>query len=95
MSISGVTYLLMAIGIVLIFFGSFLIFLDVIRRTSSNEFRESEKKVDVGGAIIVGPIPIVFGSNKSITKAMLLLAIILTVLVLIITIINYYLLVVK
>lgn len=83
------TYLLMSLGMFLIFTGAFLILIDVIRRTSSSEVRGGEKRVDVGGAVIVGPIPIVFGSNKSITKVMLILAILLTALVLVLTVVNY------
>ncbi|MCS7108688.1 MAG: DUF131 domain-containing protein [Sulfolobales archaeon] len=82
-------YLLMSLGMFLIFAGTFLILIDVIRRTSSSEVRSGEKRVEVGGAVIVGPIPIVFGSNKGITKVMLILAILLTAMVLVLTVVNY------
>ncbi len=89
----SITYLLMFLGITLVFIGALLIFVDVVRRTSVSRDVKSERRVDVGGAVIVGPIPIVFGSSRGITKAMLILAIVLTVLVMVLTVMNYYLLV--
>lgn len=40
------------------------------------ETTSSEKKTKMGGVIFLGPIPIVFGSNKKITKWMILVSII-------------------
>lgn len=42
-----------------------------------------EGNVEAGGVIIIGPIPIVFGSSKNISLLMLVLAIVLTIIVLI------------
>jgi len=89
----GTTYLLMFLGMMLVFVGALLIFVDAVRRVSATERLESERRVDVGGAVIVGPIPIVFGSNKRITKTMLVLAIVLTALVILLTLMNYLLVV--
>lgn len=89
----GITYLLMFLGMMLVFVGTLLIFVDAVRRVSAPERLESERRVDVGGAVIVGPIPIVFGSNRRITKTMLVLAIVLTALVILLTLMNYLLVV--
>ncbi len=87
----NITYLLMSLGMLLIFAGTLLIFIDVVRRTSSGEYGKAERRVDAGGAVIIGPIPIVFGSNKYVTKSMLVLALVLTALAMLLTIMNYYL----
>lgn len=85
------TYLIVAIAIVLIFIGTLLIFIDMLRRTEGRDSSRHEGRVDVGGAVIVGPIPIVFGSSREVTKVMLILAIALTALAITLTLINYYL----
>ncbi|MBC7130100.1 DUF131 domain-containing protein, partial [Candidatus Bathyarchaeota archaeon] len=48
---------------------------------------KGEAKVKGGGAILIGPFPIVFGTDKESLKAVLWLAIVLTVLLIILTII--------
>ncbi len=84
-------YLMMVVAVILIFVGTLLIFIDVLRRTVRSDSSRREGHVDVGGAVIVGPIPIVFGSNKDVTKVMLILAIALTALAITLTLVNYYL----
>lgn len=37
--------------------------------------REGERKVEGGAVVIVGPVPIVFGTSERITKALIILAI--------------------
>ena len=49
-------------------------------------------KVRGGGAVIIGPIPIIFGTDKKSLKTVLLMSLALTVLLLIIMIIHYLLL---
>jgi uncharacterized protein (TIGR00304 family) len=45
-------------------------------------FRSAGKgKVKAGGAVIIGPVPIVFGTDRKSLKTVLLLSVILTVLV--------------
>jgi uncharacterized protein (TIGR00304 family) len=52
----------------------------------------SERKTDVRGAgvIMIGPIPIIFGTDKKSVKEVLLLALALTVVVFIITVVYYW-----
>ncbi|MCD6300635.1 MAG: DUF131 domain-containing protein [Staphylothermus sp.] len=64
------------IGIALIFVGFLIIFIGMFSGT------RKEGHVETGGVIIIGPIPIVFGSSKNISLLMLILAIVLTTLVL-------------
>ena len=47
-------------------------------------------KVRGGGAIIIGPIPIVFGTDKKSLRTVLLLAIVLTVLLIILTVVIHF-----
>jgi uncharacterized protein (TIGR00304 family) len=42
----------------------------------------SERKARIGGVIFLGPIPFIFGSNKKITKYMILASIIILILIL-------------
>jgi len=49
-------------------------------------------KVHGAGIIMIGPIPIIFGTDKKSVKSVLALALALTIVVLIITIIYYWLL---
>lgn len=49
-------------------------------------------KVRGGGAVIIGPIPIIFGTDKKSLKTVLLMSLALTVLLLIIMIVHYLLL---
>jgi uncharacterized protein (TIGR00304 family) len=49
-------------------------------------------KVHGAGVIMIGPIPIIFGTDKKSVKSVLALALTLTIMVLIITIVYYWLL---
>lgn len=48
-------------------------------------------KVRGGGAVIIGPVPIVFGTDKKSLKTILLLSIALTALALVVFVVNYLL----
>lgn len=48
-------------------------------------------KVRGAGVVMIGPIPIIFGTDKKSVKAVLALALALTVVVLIIIVLNYWL----
>lgn len=65
------------IGMLIIFIGFLVLFIGVFSGT------KNKGNVEAGGVIIIGPIPIVFGSSKNISLLMLVLAIVLTVVVLI------------
>ncbi len=49
-------------------------------------------KIHGAGVIMIGPIPIIFGTDKKSVKSMLVLALALTIVVLIITFVYYWLL---
>jgi uncharacterized protein (TIGR00304 family) len=49
-------------------------------------------KVRGGGVVIIGPVPIIFGTDKKSLKTGLLLSLVLTVLLLIVIIVQYLLL---
>lgn len=74
---------LVSLGLTLIFIGFFIAFLSIILLMLKPIKSEGEKSVEGGGIIIIGPLPIVFGTSKGIVKALLILAIVLFVLVLI------------
>jgi uncharacterized protein (TIGR00304 family) len=79
---------LYALGIALVFVGVLIIIVAVILL-----FISGAKKGNVkgGGAIIIGPIPIIFGTDEKSLKTVLLLSLALTVL-LVVAMIVYYLL---
>ena len=68
---------IMILGIVIIFIGFIIILLAVAKAMRGGD------KVEAGGVVIVGPIPIVFGTSARATKMVLILAIALTILAII------------
>lgn len=68
---------LFSIGITLIFIGILVILVAIMLLFLSTAKKEG--KIKGGGAIIIGPIPIIFGTNKESIKTILLLALALTV----------------
>jgi uncharacterized protein (TIGR00304 family) len=78
---------LYALGIVLIFAGMLVILVAILLLFLSNV--KGEEKVKGGGAIIIGPFPIVFGTDKESVKTILLLSITLTILLVIVMLIFY------
>ncbi|MCI2415118.1 MAG: TIGR00304 family protein [Candidatus Aramenus sp.] len=70
---------LIELGILLIFLGFLIVFLSVIYEALKNsEGNEEKRETKAGGIILIGPIPIVFGSNKEIAKWMIVVALIIT-----------------
>ena len=67
------------IGFGLILLGFALIFIVVIGAVLSGK-KSGGSKVRGGGAIIIGPIPIVFGTDKQSLKVILILSIVLVAL---------------
>ncbi len=65
----GTGILLVIIGILVLFAG---IIVSIVKSGSG--------KVEGGGIIFIGPIPIVFGTSQEVTKTLLVLAIILVIL---------------
>jgi uncharacterized protein (TIGR00304 family) len=78
-----------ALGIALIFIGVLIIIIAVILISVSGA---QKGKVKGGGAILIGPIPIIFGTDKKSLKTVLLLSLALTVMLVVIIIIYYLLL---
>jgi uncharacterized protein (TIGR00304 family) len=65
---------LILLGIVLIFLGMLILMLSL--------WRDGEGRAEAGGVVIVGPVPIVFGTSQRAAVAVMVLAIVLTALVL-------------
>ena len=68
----------LVVGFVLIFIGILVIMLGSLY-TFYRGAKEGGASVEGGGIVFIGPIPIVWGTTKAITKLMLVLAIVLTV----------------
>ena len=65
---------LILLGIVLIFLGMLILMLSL--------WRAGEGRAEAGGVVIVGPVPIVFGTSQRVATTVMVLAIVLTVVVL-------------
>ncbi|MEM1605579.1 MAG: DUF131 domain-containing protein [Fervidicoccaceae archaeon] len=68
-------FITIMIGIALIIIGSII---SVLRASS-----EENMEVEAGGVVFIGPIPIVFGTNKQIAWYMLLTAVVLAILMIV------------
>jgi uncharacterized protein (TIGR00304 family) len=80
--------LLWSIGSTLVFVGFAIVIIATILLFLKNA--KSEKgKVKGGGVVIIGPIPIIFGTDKESVKIILILSIILMILVLVWIVIYY------
>jgi len=71
-------------GFVVIIIGFLLVFLGILIYTFS---QPQEGSTEAGGVIMIGPIPIVFGTKKGATMAMIL-AIILMILGIVLTLLS-------
>ena len=76
------------IGVILVIAGFIIAFAAVILLFFASI--RGKGKVRGGGAVIIGPFPIVFGTDRESVKILLLLSIALIVLVLIATVIYHY-----
>ncbi|KUK72374.1 MULTISPECIES: TIGR00304 family protein [Methanobacterium] len=76
--IKGQTIIL--IGIVAVVVGMLLIFIGSTFLSSGKTDSNDNSKVSTGGVILIGPIPIVFGNDKSMVSIALVGAIILMIL---------------
>jgi uncharacterized protein (TIGR00304 family) len=83
---AGILYLA---GIALIFIGIIIIIAAVFLLSVRSA---GKGKVRGGGAVIIGPIPIIFGTDRKSLKTILLLSVALTILLIVVIIINYLLL---
>jgi uncharacterized protein (TIGR00304 family) len=79
----------LTLGIALIVIGVIVLILALILASS----RRSEKdKAEVAGIVMIGPIPIIFGTGKKSVKTVLVLALAVTVALIIGTVLYYLLL---
>ena len=76
-------------GFALILVGVFIIVLAVIVLSVRSA---GKSKVRGGGAVIIGPIPIIFGTDKKSLKTVVALSLALTILLLVVMVIRYWLL---
>lgn len=80
---------LYSLGTILVFAGMLIIIVATALILLSKTGKTG--KVKGGGAIIVGPIPIVFGTDKESLKTVLLLSMILTALLIVLVIMLHFL----
>ena len=78
---------LYALGVALIFVGVIVIVVATVLLSVSGAGKEKFKG---GGVIIIGPVPIIFGTDKKSLKTVLLLSLALTVM-LVVAMVVYYL----
>ena len=81
--INNLGFLLIIIGILLVTIGSIISILEGRHRKDRNRIEEKEE-TKVGGVIFIGPIPIIFGSDKDTAKWALILGILMFVIYLVI-----------
>ena len=79
---------LYSLGIALVFAGIMVIFVAVILLFLAGVKKGG--KVKGGGALIIGPFPIIFGTDKESTKTILLLSMALTVLLIILAVVFFF-----
>ncbi len=78
-----------ALGIALVVVGIIIIVAVIVLASVGGS---KKAKVQGAGVIMIGPIPIIFGTDKKSVKAVVTLALALTIVFLIVTIIYYWLL---
>ena len=74
-----VSYKLIFLGLIFVVVGFVMIFLGTILTAYKSGTLNNESKTKVGGVVLVGPIPIVFGNDTQTVNLTLILAIILTI----------------
>jgi len=79
-----------SIGLMMIFVGIAIVFIGIIYLMYTS-IKEGSGKVEGGGVVVIGPVPIVFGTSEKITKLLIILAIVLFIIVLSIEFIPFYL----
>ncbi|MCX8199403.1 MAG: DUF131 domain-containing protein [Sulfolobales archaeon] len=75
MEVATILFTAVLISVVLMIVGFLIMIIGMITK-------ETEHRVEGGGVIILGPIPIVFSSSQRVAKIILVLAIILTLMAL-------------
>jgi len=82
--------LLFSLGVILVFAGFLIAFVAVILMFFTTT--RDKGKVKGGSAVIIGPFPIVFGTDRESLKILLLLSIAIIVLMLIVTVFFHFVL---
>jgi uncharacterized protein (TIGR00304 family) len=80
--------LLFSVGAILLFIGFVITFVAVILLAFTS--MRGKGKVRGGGAVIIGPFPIIFGTDKESVKVLLLLSIALITIMLIVVAFSHY-----
>jgi len=79
------------LGVILVFVGFILSFVALVLFVLSGlRGRKVEGKVRGGGVVVIGPFPIVFGTDKESVKILLLLSIVLVALLLVFMVLSYF-----
>jgi uncharacterized protein (TIGR00304 family) len=73
---------LVFVGVAIILAGFLVVFLATVMSSNSSEEGEKRSEVRGGGVILIGPIPIIFGSDAKWASIAVVLAIVLIVIVL-------------
>ena len=77
--------IMLLLGIALVFIGLVVLLVSLFIR--GEEFESSKRETKTGGVIIIGPLPIVFGSDKSVAIVAAIIGIVLTALAIVLTLI--------
>ncbi|MCD6084973.1 MAG: DUF131 domain-containing protein [Desulfurococcales archaeon] len=80
--------LVLTLGILLIFVGFIIIMLSLILSHMKPGPERREAKVSGGGVVIIGPVPIVFGTDKRMALAAAVVGAVLTIIVLLVFLIT-------
>ena len=80
---------LFGLGVALILVGVFIIAVAIFLLSVKSA---GKRKVRGGGAVIIGPVPIIFGTDQKSLKTVLLLSLALTVLLIAVMVVYYLLL---
>jgi len=81
-----------ALGVALVLAGIIIIVAAVILSSVRGAGKGKEGKVKAAGVIMIGPVPIIFGTDKKSVKAVLALALSLTVAAIVAMVLYYWLL---
>ena len=79
---------LLGLGVALILVGVFIIAIVMFLLSVKSA---GKGKVRGGGAVIIGPVPIIFGTDRKSLKTVLLLSIVLTILLIVVMVVYYLL----
>ncbi len=71
---------LVSIGIVLLILGFFLVISGMMRAKANEGEEKAHERIKGGGVILIGPVPIVFGTDKKYALLLMILAIVLMLL---------------